>query len=854
MKLFKFSNYQKFLTATLVSTTTILFTANTAFAQVLRGAGDGFVQPLLERYRQEYEQETGEKFKYTAVGSGGGIRFFINDSVDFAATTLIPTPIEINQMEDGLLMLPTGGSSVAVVYNLQEVSSTIQLSRDQLAKIFTGEITNWQQVNPRFPNQEIEVVTCAKNCSTSFILTKYLNKITGGKILPSQNPEWKFPVFSELTDDSAIAGEVRRTEGAIGYVQTSIALKENLSIASLENKSGNYVKPNIETTEKALANVKFNNDFTTEDIQDPENGYPLVSLTWLLLPKNYDNQKVLEKTQSLLTWIFTQGQKLNQELGYTKVPDDVNKKAIVAINNQFKINSVAAISGDDLRLSPIGNLYDNTPSDVQPIVNVNQLIDVDSQHWAYSALNNLVEKHQCLSGTSQNTFAGNRSLKRHEFAFMLNSCLLKIRRSLDGLQTNKLANKQDLAVVQRLQTEFTSELQNITNRIDKLADKTALIQDQQFSTTTVLRGTVDFNIISGFGDRKAVLPGTNSTEKLTANPTFAGRASLTLDTSFTGKDKLRTQLVGGNINNLSSAITGTDMTLLSGATNTSNDVILGTLIYQFPIGDKGQIIIAPTAGFPTRIFPALNPVSSISNFGAESPIYSFAFGSGAIGYYQFNDQLAAGISYLTTSGNNPNEGLFGGQYTLLSQITYTPSDQLGIAFTYGNYYASRPGSTINVTGSKGSEFGQLPFGEDTPTSSNAFGLQLTYKLSDKLVLGGWTSYFKTENQAIANLNGVNFDPGANADIWSWAITASLTDLGKLGSQLSFVFGMPPKVTNNDILQRQDQDTSLHWELSYRYPLTERIDITPGFLMITNPEHNAANDTIWVGLFRTSLKF
>lgn len=79
-------------------------------------------------------------------------------------------------------------------------------------------------------------------------------------------------------------------------------------------------------------------------------------------------------------------------------------------------------------------------------------------------------------------------------------------------------------------------------------------------------------------------------------------------------------------------------------------------------------------------------------------------------------------------------------------------------------------------------------------------------------------------------------------------------MGKLGSQLSFVFGMPPKVTNNDIVQRRDQDTSLHWELSYRYPLIERISITPGFLMITNPEHNANNESIWMGLIRTSLTF
>ena len=89
---------------------------------------------------------------------------------------------------------------------------------------------------------------------------------------------------------------------------------------------------------------------------------------------------------------------------------------------------------------------------------------------------------------------------------------------------------------------------------------------------------------------------------------------------------------------------------------------------------------------------------------------------------------------------------------------------------------------------------------------------------------------------------------------SWAITAALLDIGKSGSQLNFVFGMPPKVTNNDILEREDKDTSLHFELSYNYPVNDNIAITPGVVMITNPEHNADNDSIWVGLVKTTFKF
>ncbi|MFN6536193.1 MAG: phosphate ABC transporter substrate-binding protein PstS [Nostoc sp. EkiNYC01] len=337
MKKLKISKYQQIFTATLVAAATINFTTNAASAQLLRGAGDSFAQPLIERYSQEYEKETREKFKYSAVGSGGGIRLFMKNSVDFGATTLIPTPIEINQMEDGLLTVPIAGGAVAIVYHLKEVSSDVKLSRQQLAKIFTGQISNWQQINSRFPNKRIQVVVNSENSGTSFILTKYLQKITGGKILASRKPDWGFKVFTALSQDSEIAGEVRRIDGAIGYVQTNVALSNKLAIATIENQAGNYIKPTLEQTKKALANIKFQEDFTTEDIQDPKNGYPLVSLTWLLVHKNYPNQDILQKTQNLLTWILTKGQSFNEDLGYTTVPEDVSPKLIEAVKNEVKL-------------------------------------------------------------------------------------------------------------------------------------------------------------------------------------------------------------------------------------------------------------------------------------------------------------------------------------------------------------------------------------------------------------------------------------------------------------------------------------------------------------------------------------
>lgn len=336
MKTFTINNWQRVVAATLTATT-IAFTTNAAGAQLLKGAGDSFSEPLYQRYSAEYERETGVKFQYTTVGSGGGIRLFMNQTVDFGGTTLIPTPIEKNQMKDGLLMVPTGGGSIAIVYNLEDVTADVKLSREQLAKIFTGQIANWNQVDSRFPNKKIQVVVQSDSSGTTLTLTKYLRKITGGKIEASRQPNWGFRVFAALPQDSTVAAEVRRIDGAIGYVQTNFARQKNLPTARIENRAGRYVAPTLAETEKALAHVKFNDDFTTEDIDDPEDGYPLVSLSWLLFPKKYSNETLVEANKNLLMWILTKGQSFNRELEYTKIPEDVAQKAIETANTEFRV-------------------------------------------------------------------------------------------------------------------------------------------------------------------------------------------------------------------------------------------------------------------------------------------------------------------------------------------------------------------------------------------------------------------------------------------------------------------------------------------------------------------------------------
>lgn len=320
-----------------IATTVFTLTPNLVNAQSIKGAGASFPETLYDRYRQEYQKDTGNNFKYSAIGSGGGIRFFINKNVDVGSSTLIPTPIEKSQMEDGLLTIPTAGGAIAIVYNLQNVTTDIKLSRQQLTKIFTGEIGNWSQISPRLPNKKIQVITRSDNSGTTFLLTRYLNKVSEGKIKASRQPDWGFELYAQRAQDSGVAGEVRRVDGAIGYVQASFAIKQDLPTARIENLAGDYVRPTLEETKKALASIKFNQDFTITNVSEIESGYPLVGLTWLLVYQKYKSETALKSTQEFITWVLTKGQEFNEDLEYTKIPENIAKQAIDRVNKQLKV-------------------------------------------------------------------------------------------------------------------------------------------------------------------------------------------------------------------------------------------------------------------------------------------------------------------------------------------------------------------------------------------------------------------------------------------------------------------------------------------------------------------------------------
>lgn len=492
---------------------------------------------------------------------------------------------------------------------------------------------------------------------------------------------------------------------------------------------------------------------------------------------------------------------------------------------------------------------------MEQITSVSQLSDVRPTDWAYQALANLVQRYGCIVGYPDSTYRGNRAMTRYEFAAGLNACLNRISEII-GSSRGGGVNTGDLDSIRKLQAEFTTELSTLQAKTDGLEERIAFQENHQFSTTTTLSGLVEMSLIGGFGDKKAVPSGQNPSQDLELNTVFAGLSFISFNTSFTGRDLLNVTKAAGGVNDFGTFATGTDMTALAFGLDNDNDIFEGGIFYRSPLGDNGVVQVGTSGVSAGSVMPSLNPAISISRFGGSSPIYGLANGGGIAMNYRFSEKLAAGFKYGGDTGGiaNPLSGLFNGQYGAFTQVTFTPSTNFGIAFNYARYYSKTP----NLTGFTGSEFAQTPFGtpfgKNPPTSANAFSLQSQFRFATSFSMGAWVEYIDAKAESAYSVNGVSGRKGDKAESWNWAITAALQDVGKRGSQLGFVFGMPPKLTNNDFSSREDKDTSYHIEAFYRYRYSDRIFITPSVLLITNPEHNNNNNDIWILSLRTSFIF
>jgi Carbohydrate-selective porin, OprB family len=536
----------------------------------------------------------------------------------------------------------------------------------------------------------------------------------------------------------------------------------------------------------------------------------------------------------------------------------------------------------------------STEPSAEEIENTTQANEIKSGDWAYQTLQALGNKYSC-----GNTPTDGKTLSREEFATSLNGCVQSIEQLVARRKVRKLkkrrynpapavvtpppvapevvppapeptpvvppapvepeVSQQDLDRLKQLVQSFSTELQAVDSRVRELDAKVTKVKDQSFSTTTKLVGEAIFAI-------NGLAGGPNNTNT-SRNTIFADRVRLNFRSSFTGKDLLLVRLQSRNTNSFGGGVTtsaaSTNMARFGFEGSEENATYLSRLQYQLPLSATSKIYIESVGNEFNDNYYNFNPelqaagTGSITRFGRFNPVYRLSNEGAGIGIdTKLSPNLGLVLSYavprVPQTGVNPtpetvnnpsqNNGLFNGSNVMFSQLTLKPSDDVSLGLIYARTYTTN--GTV-LSGNTGSNFANNPF-NNAPTSGNHYSVLGSVNLSKSLVLSAWGGLTQANREAAG---------GGSADIWNYAATLAVKDFGSKGSTLGFVVGMQPKVTSNSAnTNRVDRDTSLHLETFYKYKVSDNLYITPGLLLLTNPEHNAGNPTEYLGTVRTTFVF
>jgi Carbohydrate-selective porin, OprB family len=334
---------------------------------------------------------------------------------------------------------------------------------------------------------------------------------------------------------------------------------------------------------------------------------------------------------------------------------------------------------------------------------------------------------------------------------------------------------------------------------------------------------------------------TPTKDRSNSQAVFDNRVRLNIEAKFTPEDRLKIRLESGNSTPLNRNITGTNMTRL-GYDGAKNQVSLSLLQYQFPLSDRTQAVVEITGSGYSDNLDNFSPLASsstgaISRFGRYQPIYRLSNdGTGLTVKHQFSPQWSATASYTApslTAANPSDGGLFGGANAAIGQVKYAPSKDFKLGLTYARSY--HPNGS-GVSGSTGSLTANNPFNGEATTAQH-YGVSANYSIDKDVTVSGWVGVTEAQTanrQKESQSNNI-------------AVSLAANNCGGQGNTLGIIVGVPPK-------SNQDRDTSIHLEAIYKLKVTENVDITPGILVITNPEHNRNNSSIWVGTIRTTLRF
>ena len=314
----------------------------TASAQMMiNGAGATFPYPIYSKWFDEYAKvDPSVRFNYQSIGSGGGQKQILAQTVDFGASDGPMSDENLGKAPGKILHIPTVAGAVVLTYNLAG-NPALKLDGDTVAGIFLGQIKKWNDPKltalnsgAKLPDQEIVVVHRSDGSGTTFIFTDYLSKVSGEwKEKVGNNTSVNWPAGIGGKGNEGVSGQVKQTPGAIGYVELIYATQNKMPYAEVKNTAGEFVKPSLESITAALSTGDIPEDFRFSITNAPgKDAYPICGATWLLV---YEQQKDAAKGKKLvefLKWAAKDGEKMAKDLQYAPLPDTLQQRVLKRID------------------------------------------------------------------------------------------------------------------------------------------------------------------------------------------------------------------------------------------------------------------------------------------------------------------------------------------------------------------------------------------------------------------------------------------------------------------------------------------------------------------------------------------
>jgi phosphate transport system substrate-binding protein len=315
--------------------------ADRASAQMLiNGAGATFPYPIYSKWFDEYVKvDSSVRFNYQSIGSGGGQKQILAETVDFGASDGPMSDANLAKAPRKLLHIPTVAGADVLTYNLPG-NPQLKVDGPTIVDIFMGKITKWNdprlaQQNPgvNLPDEDIVVVHRSDGSGTTFIWVDYLSSVSKeweSKVGRGTSVNW--PAGLGGKGNEGVAGQVKQLPGAVGYVELAYAVQNKLPYAHVKNSAGNYVAPTLDSITEALATAKIPEDFRFSMVNPPgDKAYPIAGCTWLLV---YQEQKDAAKGKKLvefLNWAIDKGEAMAESLNYAPLPASVRQRVLERI-------------------------------------------------------------------------------------------------------------------------------------------------------------------------------------------------------------------------------------------------------------------------------------------------------------------------------------------------------------------------------------------------------------------------------------------------------------------------------------------------------------------------------------------